>query len=172
MQVKLPGFGTTVSKIPKCFVSHPVHNVLGTSQRKTFPSRKIHAEGIISPSRRWIPSLVIDLTWTGGGLSSARIFVNELSRRVELACILRDSSGKTGGLFRIVHNEGVVRKGWRAARCRMRERDICTRSGRDSGSDTPISKLRVISPAQNSSNVLLTHQDCLISLAISTYLQH
>lgn len=71
-----PGFGTTASNISKCSLVQPSQRFSGTSHRKTFPSKKMQADGSMSPSARSIPAGVIELTWTGGGLSDARIFVN------------------------------------------------------------------------------------------------
>lgn len=109
VEENLPGLGTTVSKISKCSFPHPAHKGLGTSQRKTLPSRKMHGEGIISPSRRLIPSLVIDLTCTAGGLSSARMLVNELLRFTELICIPRNCGVNTARFINLCLNEDTVR---------------------------------------------------------------
>jgi len=61
-----PGFGTTTSNIRKCSLVQSFHGFEGTFQRKTCPSRKIHADGMTNPSANWIPSSPMLLTWTGG----------------------------------------------------------------------------------------------------------
>jgi hypothetical protein len=71
-----PGLGTTTSKTSNLLSSHPFQSVGGTSQRRTSPSRKMHAEGNNLPSCSSRPAVVMDLTCTGGGISSARIFVS------------------------------------------------------------------------------------------------
>jgi len=71
-----PGLGTTTSKTSNLLSSQSFHNVEGTSQSRTSPSRKIHAEGNNLPSCSSTPAGVMDLTCTGGGISPARMFVN------------------------------------------------------------------------------------------------
>lgn len=86
----ISGFGRTVSKISRCSFPQPSHKLLGTLHRKTWPSKNMHAEEINKPSRSCIPSLVIDLTWTAGEFTSARMLVNELSCLAGLARMPRD----------------------------------------------------------------------------------
>jgi hypothetical protein len=71
-----PGLGTTTSKTSNLLSSQSFHNVEGTSQSRTSPSRNIHAEGNNLPSCSSTPAGVMDLTCTGGGISPARMFVN------------------------------------------------------------------------------------------------
>jgi hypothetical protein len=68
--------GTTTSKISNLLSSHPLQRVGGTSQRITSPSKKMHAEGNNLPSCSNRPSVEMDLTCTGGGISPASMFVN------------------------------------------------------------------------------------------------
>lgn len=72
----VPGFGTTTSNIRKWSLVQPFHGFGGTFQRKTRPSRKIHADGMTNPSANWIPSSPMLLTWTGGAGPPPRMFSN------------------------------------------------------------------------------------------------
>ena len=69
-----PGFGTTTSNIRKCSLVQSFHGFGGTFQRKTCPSRKIHADGMTNPSANWIPCSPMLLTWTGGAGPPPRMF--------------------------------------------------------------------------------------------------
>jgi hypothetical protein len=82
----------------RCSFPQPSHKVFGTSHRKTWPSKNMHADGINRPSSSCIPSLVIELTWTGGGFTSARMLVNELSYLAGLTQMLRECELAIRGL--------------------------------------------------------------------------
>lgn len=76
-----PGFGMTTSNTSACSFVHFAAS--GTSHKKTFPSRNIHAEGITSPSASCIPRSVMDATWTGGAVPSAKMLLSV--KRLEAA---------------------------------------------------------------------------------------
>lgn len=108
---RISGFGTTTSNMDQCSLVQPSHLSIfpdtipvltvelnppfGTSHKNTFPSKNITGPVKTSPSASLMPVFETERTWTGGGMSEARMLVSVVGRsvrRVGETCIFRGPS--------------------------------------------------------------------------------